>query len=158
MSHVDQASIDIAASPEAIYDLVADVTNMGRWSPETYRTEWLDGATGPRVGATFKGWNKDKFGPIPLKWSTTCTVKTAARGEEFAFTVDKSGATWTYRFEPTTSGTKVTEIREDGDKPMSAKIFNAVVPRRDEKLVAGMNETLKRVKAAAEAEAGTPAS
>ncbi len=65
---MDEVSIDIAAPPGAVYDLVADVTNMGRWSPETYRCEWLDGCTGPRVDARFKGWNKDSSsGPIPLR-------------------------------------------------------------------------------------------
>ncbi len=150
MSRMDETSIDVASTPEALYDLVADVTNMGRWSPENYRTEWVEGATGPRVGAKFKGWNQDKLGPLPVKWSTVCTVKTATRAEEFAFTVRQSGATWTYRFEPSALGTKLTEIREDGVKPLPAKIFNVVVPRRDEKLVDGMQETLKRIKQAAE--------
>ncbi|HAY67306.1 MAG TPA: hypothetical protein DCY82_03325, partial [Acidimicrobiaceae bacterium] len=30
-----EASIEIAASPEAVYDLVSDVTRMGEWSPES---------------------------------------------------------------------------------------------------------------------------
>jgi len=33
----DVAAIDIGAEPEAVWDLVADVTQMGRWSPECYR-------------------------------------------------------------------------------------------------------------------------
>ena len=150
---VDQATIDIAAPPEAVYDLVADVTKMGQWSPETYKCEWLDGCTGPRVDARFKGWNRDALGPIPIKWSTVNTIRTAARGEEFSFQTRDSGATWTYRFDATTDGTKVTEERVDGQKPLIAKIFNAIVPRRDEKLVAGMHATLERIKAAAEAAA-----
>ena len=147
---MDELSIDIAAPPEAVYDLVADVTNMGRWSPETYRCEWLDGCTGARVDARFKGWNKDSLGPLPVKWATICTVRTAARGEEFAFQVRQSGATWTYRFEPSPTGTKLTETREDGTKPVVAKVFSAIVPRRDEKLLAGMRATLERIKDAAE--------
>ncbi len=155
MVDVDETSIDVAASPDTLYDLVADITNMGRWSPETYRTEWLDGATAPRVGAKFKGWNQDKLGPIPIKWSTVCTIKTAARGEEFAFTVRQSGATWTYRFEPSALGTKLTERREDGDKPLVARIFNKVVPNRDRTVVDGMQQTLERIKHAVEE--GSPA-
>jgi len=150
---VDEANIDIDAGPEAVYDLVSDITNMGRWSPETYKCEWLDGCTGPRVEARFKGWNKDSLGPIPLRWSTVCTVRTAARGEEFAFQVRDSGATWTYRFEANGTGTHLVETREDGPKPVLAKVFNAVVPRRDEKLREGMRETLARIKAAAEGSA-----
>ena len=151
MPVVDQESIEIAAAPKVVYDLVSDVTNMGRWSPETYKCEWIDGCTGPRVDARFKGWNKDALGPIPLKWSTVCTVRTAARGEEFAFQVRQSGATWTFRFEDADGGTLLTEERVDGEKPLAAKLFNAIVPRRDEKLRNGMRETLARIKVAAEA-------
>jgi len=149
---VDTASIDIDAAPEQVYDLVADVTNMGRWSPETYRCQWLDGVTEPRSGARFKGWNRQRVGPLPLQWSTTCTVATADRGQKFAFDVRQSGARWTYRFEPQGDGaTRVTETREDGVKPFVAKVFNAVAPNRSERLRTGMRETLERVKAAAEA-------
>ena len=41
--------------PRTIWDLVSDVTKIGRYSPETFEAEWLDGATGPAVGATFRG-------------------------------------------------------------------------------------------------------
>ena len=34
-----QARIDIAAPPDVVYDLIADVTRMGEWSPECYRCE-----------------------------------------------------------------------------------------------------------------------
>ena len=52
---------------------------------------------------------------------------------------------------PAAGGTRLTEVREEGTKPLAAKVFNAVVPRRDEKVRAGMAETLDRIKAAAEA-------
>src|SRR5436309_1712135 len=45
-----EASIDIAAPPERVYDVVTDVTRMGERSPECYRCEWLDGATQAVVG------------------------------------------------------------------------------------------------------------
>ena len=32
---VDEVSIDIDAPPERVWDLVTDVTAMGRWSPGT---------------------------------------------------------------------------------------------------------------------------
>lgn len=150
MAPVDTASTGIAAPPEQVYDLLADVTNMGRWSPETYKCQWLDGATDAEPGVRFKGWNKDKLGPLPVRWSTVCTVKAAERGQELSFTVKQSGATWSYTFEPDGDGTKLTETRTDGDKPMVAKLFNRVVPDRDDKLVEGMKQTLQRVKQAAE--------
>src|SRR5262245_6368123 len=102
-----EAEVHIEASPEAVYAVVTDVTRMGEWSPETTKCEWLDGATGPAVGARFKGTNKRGF----VTWSTKPTVVAAEAGREFAF--DVGGDTkWTYRFEPDGTGTKLTESFE----------------------------------------------
>src|SRR5688572_22744867 len=92
----DTAQIDIGAPPDAVWDLISDVTRMGEWSPECYRCTWLDGGTGPRQGARFKGWNQQKVGPLPLRWATTSTIVESDRGAVFAFTTKDSGATWTY--------------------------------------------------------------
>jgi Polyketide cyclase / dehydrase and lipid transport len=35
-----EASIEINASPEAVYDLVSDLPRMGEWSPENIGGEW----------------------------------------------------------------------------------------------------------------------
>ena len=52
-----EESIVIARSPEMLYDLVADVTRMGAWSPVCQACWWDEGA-GPRVGAWFTGRNE----------------------------------------------------------------------------------------------------
>ena len=44
-----EASIEINASPEAVYDLVSDLPRMGEWSPENIGGEWQDGGSG-KVG------------------------------------------------------------------------------------------------------------
>ena len=105
-----QESVQIAAPPELIYDLIADVTRMGEWSPECYRCECLDGATTADVGARFRGYNR--LGRY--LWATTAVVTTAQQGHEFAFTVvhDKTGrdeTLWRYRLEPSSGGTLLTE-------------------------------------------------
>jgi uncharacterized protein YndB with AHSA1/START domain len=151
MAAVDRAEIDIAAPPALVWDLVTDLDRMGDWSPECYRCTWMDGGTGPRVGARFKGWNRQDLGPIPVKWTTVSTVTESKRGEVFAFTTKQSGATWAYTFAPTPDGgTRVVETRTDGEKPLVAKVFHKVMPGRDEILTDGMKATLERVKAAAE--------
>ena len=48
----------IEASPEALYDIIADVTRTPELTPDIVRCEWLDGATGAVVGARFKAINK----------------------------------------------------------------------------------------------------
>ncbi len=147
----DVAEIDIDAAPEAVWDLISDVTRVGEWSPECYRCTWLDGGTGPREGARFKGWNHQPLGPIPLRWSTVSTVVESRRGEVFSFATRDSGATWTYALTPTDDGgTHVRETRTDGDKPLLAKVFNAVIPGRGQRLRDGMTETLQRLKETAE--------
>jgi len=92
-----EASIVIGAPPDAIYNLVADVTNMGRWSPECQRCEWIDGATGPEVGARFKGTNRRRL----ARWSTKPRVVVADPGREFAFVTGHRGhdmTAWRYQF------------------------------------------------------------
>ncbi len=54
----DRVSIHIDARPEEVYDIVADVTRTPEFSPEILKCTWLDGATGPTVGARFAAVNK----------------------------------------------------------------------------------------------------
>jgi uncharacterized protein YndB with AHSA1/START domain len=103
-------TVHMAAPPERIWDLVSDVTRIGRYSPETFEAEWLDGATGPAVGARFRGHVK-RNGYGPTYW-TTCTVQTCEPGRAFAFGVgssDKPLNVWRYDLEPAGDGTDVTE-------------------------------------------------
>ena len=51
----DSVTVHMAAPPERVWELVSDVTRIGSYSPETFEAEWLDGATGPAVGAKFRG-------------------------------------------------------------------------------------------------------
>lgn len=150
----DTAEITIAAAPATVWAMITDVTRMGEWSPECYRCSWLDGGTGARVGARFKGWNRQDLGPVPVRWSTTSRVTEATAPERFAFETKQSGATWAYELSATADGgTRVVETRTEGTRPLIAKVFNAVMPDRDARLARGMAETLERLRAAAEAEA-----
>ena len=49
----DEVSTVIDAPAELVYDLVADMPRMGEWSRECSTVEWIEGATGPAVGARF---------------------------------------------------------------------------------------------------------
>src|SRR3954452_22863711 len=107
-------SVTVQAPAERLYGMVSDVTNMGRWSPETTSCGWIRGATGPAVGARFRGRNKAGW----RSWSTTARVAVAEPAKEFAFDVQTVAgidvARWSYRFEPAGEGsTTVTETWED---------------------------------------------
>ena len=48
------ATLKIDAPPEKVWGLVSDITKMGEYSPEVIEAEWIDGATGPTVGAMYQ--------------------------------------------------------------------------------------------------------
>ena len=101
--HMQAPAIDV-------WTLVSDVRNTGRFSPETFDAEWLDGATGPEVGARFRGHVKrNEIGPT---YWTTCRVTACEPGRTFGFEVlvgNRAVNNWRYEFEPVGDGTDVTE-------------------------------------------------
>lgn len=102
----------IEASPETLYDVIADVTRTPERTPDIVRCEWVDGATGPAVGARFKAINKQGRGP---NWSNKPVVTVAEPGREFAFTRTEPFAgtiLWRHQFVPDGTGTQVIESYE----------------------------------------------
>jgi uncharacterized protein YndB with AHSA1/START domain len=147
----DSVTVHMAATPERIWDLLSDVTKIGRYSPETFEAEWLDGATGPAVGARFRGHVK-RNGKGPTYW-TGCTVTASEPGKTFAFGVGKPGKPlniWAYAIEPKGDGADVTEsFTLTPTLPM--RLYWALLgwtrgrTNRD-----GMRTTLERIKAEVE--------
>jgi hypothetical protein len=145
-------SILVNRSPEELYDLVADVTRMGEWSPVCKACWWDEGA-GPRVGATFTGRNE-----LPERtWETTSEVVAADRGKEFAWVVTVTGTRWGYTFTPTAGGTELTESWEF--PPRAFEVLSerfgddapAQIAERQELARTGMAATLAAIKKTAEA-------
>jgi hypothetical protein len=151
---VEQVSVPIAAPPEVVYDLVADVTQMGRWSPVNTGGRWLDGATEAAEGVRFKGSNKEG----PARWTTTCRIIEARRGEAVAWEVQLTGVRWGYRFEPDgAGGTVATEWWDISQRrALPVRLANTLLRGRPAAGTRkGMRETLERVKAAAEGATAT---
>ena len=146
-----EAHVHVDALPEAVYAVVTDVTRMGEWSPETKQCVWVDGATGPAVGARFKGSNKRGI----ARWSTTPTVVVADPGREFAFEVHDQ-TRWVYRCEAEGAGTKLSESFEMlSDVPKYvAFVERWIMGIKDRKadLERGMQTTLDRIKLVVESE------
>jgi hypothetical protein len=100
-------SVVVARSPEDLYDMVADVTRMGEWSP-VCKACWWEDSDGPKLGAWFGGRNE-----MPERtWETRSVVVAADRGLEFAFVVGGSWVRWGYTFAAVDGGTQVTESWE----------------------------------------------
>ena len=145
-----QVTREIAAAPDALWAMVADVTRMGEWSPETDRCRWLRGAKGPAVGARFKGVNRNG----KRRWSTINTVKDCAPGEVFAFETTAgplSISRWEYRFVPSSTGTTVIETWTDQRGRIARRLGKPVsgVEDRTSHNRAGMEATLERLAAVA---------
>ena len=105
----DSVSLHMAAPAQDVYELVADVTRTPEFSPEILSCRWLDGATGPAVGARFAARNKVPKRPA---WTNKPVVTVVDPGRTFAFErTEPFGGTvrWTYEFEPDGAGTMVTE-------------------------------------------------
>lgn len=146
-------TIHVDAAPDEVYALVSDVRRMGEWSPETVHAEWIDGATGPAVGARFKGTNRRGI----VRWSTKPRVVEVEPGRVFAFVTEFRGqdqTRWTYRFEPEAGGTRLTEsfdlVHDIPKFVATAERFLLRVKDRRADLEDGMRATLERIKQAAE--------
>lgn len=156
----DLVSIHIDAPPQAVYDLVADVTRMPEFSPEIVRCVWLGGATGPAAGARFAAVNKVPGRP---SWTNKPVVTVVEPGRAFAFArTERFAGTvlWSYRFEPDGEGTKMTESYEVTRRisPIGWFIIGTLFGRKDRRsdLRAGMEQTLQRLSDVAERAYRTP--
>jgi hypothetical protein len=144
-------TVHMSAPPDRIWLLVSDITQIGRYSPETFEAEWLDGATGSAVGARFRGHVK-RNGRGPVYW-TTCTVTASDPGREFAFVVGTPRRplnSWRYQLEPAGDGTDVTESFELPDTMMSRTYWALLGWARGRTNREGMRATLERIREAVE--------
>ena len=151
MTREVQVTREIAAPPEHVWTMVSDVARMGEWSPENESITWLKGATGPKPGARFRGTNRNG----KKKWNTVSEIVEMVPNERFVFRVSAIGlkvAEWRYEIEPTAGGCHLTETWIDQRGRIATTLGEPVsgVADRAEHNRAGMEQTLERLKAAAE--------
>ncbi|WP_405137691.1 SRPBCC family protein [Nocardia sp. NBC_01388] len=150
----DEMAIVIDAAPQELWDLITDVTGMGRWSTENRRGRWLGGASGPQAGAWFVGVNR--IGPVV--WVTPCEVTVAKPLEHFEFQVHIVGPRWGYRLEPDPGGTLITEYRDWSYSSGFNRLLRWSGPLgkpRDNHALHGIPETLRALKQHAESRSRT---
>lgn len=103
---------EIGAPPEVVWPMIADVTRMGEWSPESGNGQWRDGASGPAVGARFKVLNRNRW----HRWSVISEVVVCEPDRVFSFEPRFRGkpyCTWTYEVEARCEGSVVRECWAD---------------------------------------------
>lgn len=74
---------------------VADIAELGRYSPETTHTEWLPGSDHHSVGAEFRGHNHNGTNG----WHSDCVIVAYDEPTTFAFSVRSNAGyatIWTY--------------------------------------------------------------
>lgn len=153
----------VAARPELVWDLVADVTRVGEWSPECIRAAWLAEPGGPQRGARFTGRNRL---PDGFEYDVTCLVTETDRPRAFAWVVlDDSGdparpsSSWRYRIDPLPGGaSRVRQRFTHGPGASYLRAAAAQVPDRATEFIAArldglranMSATLRAMKTVAE--------
>jgi hypothetical protein len=140
-------SIEIDAARAVVYDVLADITRTGEWSPECRACEWIDGHG--RVGSRFRGHNRRGL----ARWTTTAEVIAADRPTVFAFATLHRGrhsTRWTYTLAGNGT-TTLTESFEAVSTPWLIAVAERLLIRnRQQQLEAGIDATLARIKSIAE--------
>ncbi|NKY52635.1 SRPBCC family protein [Nocardia vermiculata] len=149
MPNTLEATVDIAAGPDRVWAVVSDLARMPEFSPTTVRMIPLGGTV--HAGTWTVNLNKVRG----MYYPTTSRIVRHEPNQAFAFRMNENGTVWSYSLEPIESGTRLTERRDVPNgvrKPVRIAIdkFLGGEQQFEGDLVAGMNETLAKIKAAAE--------
>lgn len=105
------ATVQIDASPEAVYGLITDLPTLAALAEEAVAMELRKGDAVTK-GAVFVGHNENGS----KRWTTKCTVTDAEPGRVFAFDVRHTVfpiARWQYDIVAADGGCRVTESTWD---------------------------------------------
>lgn len=151
----DSTSITIDAPPEVVFDLVSDIHQMARFSPELVSCRWLNGAERAAVGARFEAVNHVGR----ARWKNRPVVTRYDRPHAFAISRTESFAgtlVWSYQL---TSDGHTTQLMESYEvtEPIS-RIGWLIIEKlggghdRRTDIRRAMGVTLTAIKSAAEAQ------
>ena len=147
-----ERSIEIAAPPPRVWELVSDVCRMPEWSPQVTSTRLRSGHHRCELGTQFT--NRNRHGE--LEWTTHAEIVRFTAERELAFQIQESWAVWCFHLEPTGEhSTLLTQRREtpDGISELSLELTDGFMGGQEaftQTLRDGMLQTLLRLKAATE--------
>jgi uncharacterized protein YndB with AHSA1/START domain len=153
-----EVSTWIAAPPDRVWTLVADIELMPRLSVELQSVEWLDGRSGPALGARFVGRSKhDALG----EWATTSHIVEYDPSRVLAWAVEDPQhptAIWRFTLEPKDGGTLLGQWMQMGPARSGLSFAIDRMPEKEQKIVfvrmrefeAGMAATVEAIKELAE--------
>lgn len=104
-----RGTVTIDAPASEVFAYVSNPVVMAGFASELVSARWLDGASGPAVGARFAGANRNGW----RRWTTICSVTDFEPGRRFAYSVHTPFRTpisrWEYEVEETPDGCRVIE-------------------------------------------------
>ncbi len=110
-----EATIFVAASPEAVFAVISDINLPARFSTEFKGASWLDEVPPIARGARFVGRNAHE---AASEWETNCTVVEYDPPRTFAYSVEgldgDTSSTWRFTVSPDGTGTRLTQWMEIG--------------------------------------------
>jgi Polyketide cyclase / dehydrase and lipid transport len=155
-----EAELRVEAPPATIWVLVCDIQTPADFSSEFQEGQWLDGVTGPALGARFRGRN---FHEARGTWETVSTICEFEPERVFGWAVgdpDVPAARWRFSLEPAGSGTIIRQWMRMGPGESGISELIAQMPDKEHRILrrrlgehhANMVATLAGIKARAEAE------
>lgn len=147
-----RAETVVAATPEQVWAVLADVSRMPAWSPELVRMVPLKRG-GLRLGQWYLGLNRRKG----VLWPTRSVISRLEPARAIAWDVPTNGSRWIYELADDPAGTRVVE-RRPVPRPGGinwigntfARLALGGVADHADELEAGMAQTLARLKTAVE--------
>lgn len=128
-------SVDIAAPPQRVWDVVTDIGLMPRFSTELLSVEWADGFSGPALGAQFLGRNRH---PAVGEWTTRSEIVVFDPPRAFAWAVgdpENASATWAFDLTPAAEGTRLGYRARIGPGPSGVSMLIEREPHRAQAIV-----------------------
>jgi uncharacterized protein YndB with AHSA1/START domain len=158
-----EVPIEIDAPLERVWAIVSDIEAMPGASPELQGVEWLDGRSGPGLGARFAGHNRhDALG----EWSTVSVIVAYEPPRVFGWAVgdpEFPAAIWRFSLEARAGGTLLRQWVQMGPGRSGLSVAIEQMPDKEQKIVfvrlrefeANMGATLAAIKRLAEGAADT---
>ncbi|MET7690484.1 SRPBCC family protein [Streptomyces sp. NPDC005483] len=148
----------IAATPPQVWTLVSDIELMPRMSSELQSVEWLDGRSGPALGARFVG--RSKHAALG-EWATTSHIVEYEPPRRLAWAVEDPQhptAIWRFTLKPENGGTLLREWMQMGPARSGLSFAIDRMPDKEQKIVfvrmrefeANMAFTLEEIRKLAE--------
>lgn len=115
-----EVHVDVAVPPDAVWDVLRDVTRVGEWSHECASAQWLGGKGEAVPGARFRGRNRQRW----IRWGRTCEVLSVEPARELVWrtvptVLNPDSTRWRVSLEPQSSGTRIVQRYDVTQAPPS---------------------------------------